>query len=107
QFTSSITTNGLGSFKFKVTDNTGFSYTNQANVRVVPAPPLLGIRKESGEVLLELTDALGRAVTVQSKTNLNGTWDDWTNFTANGPLQLLPLNGLTNQSQRFFRAFSQ
>lgn len=35
QFNSSIATNGLGSFKFKVTDNTGFAYTNTVNVRLV------------------------------------------------------------------------
>jgi len=34
-FTNGLSTNGLGSFKFKVTDNTGFSYTNTVNVRLV------------------------------------------------------------------------
>jgi hypothetical protein len=35
-FTNSLTTNALGSFKFKVTDNTGFAYTNTVNVRLIP-----------------------------------------------------------------------
>ena len=35
QFNSTINTNGLGSFMFKVTDASGFSYTNTVNVHVV------------------------------------------------------------------------
>jgi hypothetical protein len=34
-FNSAISTNGLGGFQFKVTDNTGFAYTNSVNVHVV------------------------------------------------------------------------
>jgi hypothetical protein len=37
QFNSTISTNGLGSFMFKVTDASGFSYTNTVNVRLVAA----------------------------------------------------------------------
>ena len=36
QFTSTITTNALGSFLFRVTDSTGFSYTNSIYVHLVP-----------------------------------------------------------------------
>ena len=35
QFNSTVSTNVLGSFLFKVTDNTGFSYTNTVNVRII------------------------------------------------------------------------
>ncbi|HEX7652077.1 MAG TPA: hypothetical protein VF607_01140, partial [Verrucomicrobiae bacterium] len=38
QFTPTITSNGLGSFYFKVTDNTGFSYTNLVNVHILAQP---------------------------------------------------------------------
>jgi hypothetical protein len=38
QFTPTISTNGLGSFMFAVTDNTGFSYTNSVNVHILAAP---------------------------------------------------------------------
>jgi hypothetical protein len=37
QFTPTIGTNGLGSFVFSVTDNTGFSYTNSVNVHIIAA----------------------------------------------------------------------
>jgi len=46
-------------------------------------------------------------LSVQTKTELNTTWLDWTNVIASGTLQLLPLNSLTNQSPRYFRAFTQ
>jgi hypothetical protein len=111
QFNSSISTNGLGSFKFKVTDNTGFSYTNVANVRLISAVipvqgPVLGIRQQGGEVLIEVTDAAGRSVTMQRKVDLGYPWIDWTNFTANGNMQLLSSPGNTNLPMQFFRAFS-
>lgn len=35
QFTPTISTNGLGSFQFAVTDNSGFSYTNSVNVHII------------------------------------------------------------------------
>ena len=35
QFNSTINTNGLGGFMFKVTDASGFSYTNTVNVHVI------------------------------------------------------------------------
>jgi hypothetical protein len=39
QFNSTVSTNALGSFMFKVTDNTGFSYTNTVNVHITTLPP--------------------------------------------------------------------
>jgi hypothetical protein len=44
RFTPAVSTNALGSFMFKVTDNTGFSYTNSVNVRIISTmntPPFL------------------------------------------------------------------
>lgn len=44
KFNSSVNTNALGSFLFKVTDNTGFSYTNVVNVHIISTnntPPTL------------------------------------------------------------------
>ncbi len=76
---------------------------------IIPAaaPPTLGIRNQNGVLFVELTSDLGRALTVQTKTNLTASWTTWTNVTANGTMQLLPLNSLTNQSPRYFRAFAQ
>ena len=85
---------------------------NVVNLRLISAvapaqPPVLGIRNQNGQLQIELTGETGRALTVQSKTNLSSAWLDWTNVTGSGALQLLPLNGLTNQSPRYFRAFAQ
>jgi hypothetical protein len=112
RFTPTTATNSLGSFMFSVVDARGDSMTNSVGIRIISAttpaqPPLLGIRNQSGNLLLELTGESGRGLTVQSKTNLSGLWLDWTNLTGNGAMQLLPLNSLTNQSPRFFRAFAQ
>ena len=113
RFTSTVVTNALGRFTFTVTDAQGASLTNTIGLRLVSAvappaqPPVLGIRIQTGALLLELTGESGRSLTVQSKTNLVGTWLNWTNLTGSGAMQLLPLNSLTNQSPRYFRAFAQ
>lgn len=113
RFTSTVSTNALGSFKFTVTDAQGASMTNTVGLRLITAavppalPPVLGIRKQSGALMLELTGENGRSLTVQSKTNLTSSWLDWTNVTGSGAMLLLPLNSLTNQAPRYFRAFAQ
>ena len=113
RFTSTVSTNALGSFKFTVTDAQGASMTNTVGLRLITAaappaqPPVIGIRNQSGALMLELTGENGRSLTVQSKTNLTASWLDWTNVTGSGAMLLLPLNTLTNQSARYFRAFAQ
>lgn len=112
RFTSTVTTNALGRFTFSVTDAQGDSLTNTIGLRLISAaapaqPPVIGMRNQNGTLQLELTGETGRSLTVQTKTNLLGAWSDWTNLTGNGALQLLPLNSLTNQSPRYFRAFAQ
>jgi hypothetical protein len=57
-------------------------------------------------VLIEVTDAVGRFVTMQRNAGLGYTWIDWTNFTADGNMQLLSPPGSTNLPMQFFRAFS-
>ncbi len=112
RFTSTVSTNALGSFRFAVVDAQGYNMTNTMNLRLITAvapaqPPVLGIRNQSGALQIELTGESGRNLTVQSKTNLADAWVNWTNVTGSGALQLLPLNALTNQSPRYFRAFAQ
>jgi hypothetical protein len=112
RFTSTVTTNSLGGFTFSVVDGQGYSMTNIVGLRLISAsapiqPPVLGIRNQTGELQIELTGATGRVFTVQTKTNLSKVWLDWTNVTGSGAMQLLPLDSLTNQSPRYFRAFAQ
>ncbi len=112
RFTSTITTNALGSFAFSVVDAKGYNMTNTVGLRLISAatpvqPPVLGLRNQHGALLLELTSEAGRSLTVQSKTDFGGTWLEWTNVTGTGAMQLLPLDSVTNQSPRFFRAFAQ
>lgn len=112
RFTSAASTNAIGRFTFSVVDAQGYNMTNTIGLRlisaIVPAqPPVLGIQNQSGVLLLELTGEAGRSLTVQTKTNLGNAWLDWTNFTGSGAMQLLPLNTLTNQAPRYFRAFAQ
>ena len=61
QFTSTISTNALGGFLFRVTDNTGFSYTNSVNIHLVPtnavvntAPVLPAIASRTNNVGVSL-----------------------------------------------------
>jgi hypothetical protein len=52
RFDSIVSTNGLGGFFFKVTDNTGFSYTNSVNVRLLT----VGSPANSAPVLAAIND---------------------------------------------------
>jgi hypothetical protein len=112
RFTSTATSNALGGFKFSVVDAQGYNMTNTVGLRLISAvasaaPPVLGIRKQAGALQIELTGEIGRSLTVQTKINLGDVWTTWTNATGNGAMQLLPLNALTNQSPRYFRAYAQ
>jgi hypothetical protein len=112
RFTPTVSTNALGSFELQVVDAQGYHMTRTVNLRIIaptaPAsPPVLGIRNQTGVLMIELTGESGRSLTVQTTTNVNHTWLDWTNVTGSGALQLLPLHSLTNQTPRYFRAFTQ
>jgi hypothetical protein len=101
--------NGTNAFYFADELRLGgsFAAVTPANVAQLAHPPALGIRVQTGTLLIELTGESGRTLTVQTKTDLIGAWGNWTNVTGSGVLQLLPLNNLTNQSPRYFRAFAQ
>jgi len=110
RFTPSVAINALGNFSFSVVDAQGYHMSRSVNLHIIasamPSIPVLGIRNQGG-LMLELTGDNGSSLTVQSKANLSDAWLNWTNVTGGGAMQLLPLNGLTNQSPRFFRAFAQ
>lgn len=111
RFTPTVSTNALGSFRFSVVDAQGYNMTRTVNIRIIastlPSAPVLGIRNQGGALFIELTGESGRALTVQTNGNLTAAWANWTNITGSGSMQLLPLNELTNQSPRYFRAFAQ
>ena len=110
RFTPGVITNALGSFSFSVVDAQGYTMIRNVNLRIIaansPSAPILNIRNQDG-LMLELTGEAGRSLTVQTKTNFTNPWLDWTNLTGSGAMQLLPLDGLANQSLRYFRAFAQ
>lgn len=106
RFAASISGNGLGSFDYTVTDSGGYTMTRTINIRIIGEPaPVLGIRNNAGVLQLEITALVGTSNTVQTPTEPSG-WANWTNVVGNGAMQLLPLNDLTNDSARCFRAFS-
>lgn len=109
RFTSTVSSNDLGSFKFSVTDAQGYSMTRTIGLRLMlaPTPPTLGIRSESGVLSLEVTGQAGGTVGVEASGNCNGPWLEWTNFTATGAMQVLPLHGMSAEDTLFFRAAIQ
>jgi hypothetical protein len=112
RFVANVSTDSLGGFVFSVLDAQGHSMTNVVGVHIIASgtaaqAPVLGIRNQDGLLLLEFTGESGRAHQIQTSTSLSSAWLDWTNLTGSGATLLLPLNDLTNQSPRFFRAFTQ
>jgi hypothetical protein len=113
RFTPTVSANALGSFLFTVTDAQGASLTNAVGIHIIPSgaappqPPVLGLRNQAGALFLELAGESGRALFVQTKTNLAAPWLPWTNVTGTGTMQLLPLGGADSQSSQFFRAYAQ
>ncbi len=109
RFTPNVSTNALGSFGFRVVDVQGYSMTRGVNLRIIaavaPSAPALGIRRQGGGLLLEFVGENGRLHTVQTSTNLT-LWTDWTNVTANGAQQLLPVETGASASPQFFRAMA-
>jgi hypothetical protein len=111
RFMPSATGEALGSFRFTVTDAVGDSMTHMIGLRIVaaaqPAPaPMLGIRREGGATMLEVTAPAGQPVSVWTNASPGGAWLNWTGFTANGALQLVPLDGVSGRTSLWFRATS-
>ena len=110
-FVSNVSADSLGGFTLSVMDAQGHSMTNVVGIHIIvtgtPAQtPVLGIRNQGGNLLLELTGESGRAHQVQSSDNLS-SWSDWTNVLGTGTMQLLPLSEFTNENRLFFRAIAQ
>jgi hypothetical protein len=103
RFTAATNFAGVGGFRFNVMDALSATMTNFIGVRVrLPGPATLGIRRGIGAISLEFTGEAGGAYCIERALTLPG-WNPWTNVTASGVLQLLPVNS-TGEAQRFFRA---
>ncbi|MCX8091278.1 MAG: T9SS C-terminal target domain-containing protein [Verrucomicrobiae bacterium] len=108
RFTSTATTNALGSFTFSVVDADGDGLTNTVGLRLVAsAAPRLGMRRDSGALFVEVAAEPGRAITVETATNIWGGWSDWTNVVSSAGVHLLPVSDWAGEPHRFFRARTQ
>jgi hypothetical protein len=104
RFTPPANFYGLGSFQFKVTDATGFSYTNTIGIHVrALAQSLLGFSVTNSVPQLSFTGESGFYFLLQYSDDLVN-WNTWTNTTANGVSAVFTPPGFPNPNARFFRA---
>ena len=106
RFTPTANFYGLGSFQFKVTDATGFSYTNNVGIHVrAMAQSQLGFSIANSAPNLTFTGAAGFYFVLQYSDDLIN-WTTWTNATATGsPTAFMP-PGFPNPQARFYRVVS-
>lgn len=106
RFTPAANFFGVGSFQFKVTDSSAFSWTNTVGVHVCARPASsLGMTNIAGALQLRFTGESGRYYLLQLSSDLNN-WATWTNVTATSSPKSFPLPGFPNAAARFFRAVS-
>jgi hypothetical protein len=106
RFTPTVLSNALGGFTFRVEDAQGCAMARRVNLRILAGPvPVLDIRRQAGVAELGLVARTGSSNLVQTAHDLV-EWVAWTNVLGTGDSQLLPLNDLTNEAPRFFRALS-
>ncbi len=106
RFTPTASFYGLGGFQFKVTDNSGFAYTNTIGIHVRAYPQSqLAFSVSGGVPQLQVGGESGFYFLLQSSVDLVN-WTTWTNTTT----AALPKNftppGFSNASARFYRAVS-
>jgi len=106
RFTPTANFYGLGSFQFKVTDASSFSYTNTigVHVRALPASQLT-IMNSSPMPQLRFTGESGMYYLIQSSDDLR-SWTAWTNLTATASATSFTLPGFPNPATRFYRTVS-
>lgn len=106
RFTPSANFYGLGSFQFKVTDASGFSYTNSVGVHVQALPQShLAVSGSDGAARFTLTGEPGFYFLLQYSRDLQN-WTTWTNTVATGSAQNFTPPGYPGQPTRFYRAVS-
>ncbi|MDR3460335.1 MAG: T9SS C-terminal target domain-containing protein [Verrucomicrobiae bacterium] len=106
RFTPTANFHGLGSFQFKVTDASSFSYTNTigVHVRALPASQLT-IANSSPVPQLRFTGELGMYYLIQYSDDLRN-WVTWTNTTATASPALFSVPGFPGPMARFYRTVS-
>jgi hypothetical protein len=105
QFTPTPGFYGLGSFQFKVTDATGFSYTNNIGVHVrALAASRLAVALNNGAPQVRFTGQNGFYYLLQYSDDLRN-WNTWTNVVAtlSAVSYAVPAN---NSTARYYRALS-
>lgn len=106
RFTPATNFFGLGTFQFKVTDSTGFAYTNSVSVHVSAFPQSqLGLSVSNGVPQLSLAGEAGFAFVLQYSSDLIN-WITWTNVTATASPVTLAQPGFPTSQARYFRAAS-
>ena len=106
RFAPTVAFYGLGGFQFKVTDASGFSYTNSIGVHVRALPQSqLGLSVTSGAPTLAFTGESGFYYLLQYSDDLVN-WTTWTNATGTASAIIFAPPGFTNSQARFYRAVS-
>ena len=106
RFTPTANFYGLGSFQFKVTDVSGFSYTNTVGVHVRALPlSQISFAVTSGTPRLTFTGENGLYYLLQYSDDLKN-WTTWTNVQAAVFAKNFTPPGFPNPSARFYRAMS-
>jgi hypothetical protein len=106
RFTPPANFYGLGSFQFKVTDASGFSYTNTIGIHVRALPQSqISFSTPGGNPQLQFTGESGFYFLLQYSDDLQN-WTTWTNTTAITSAVNFAPPGFPNPSARFYRAVS-
>lgn len=106
RFTPAADFFGLGGFQFKVTDATGFSYTNSVGIHVrATAQSQLTCASASGALQLGFTGEPGLNYLIQYSDDLQ-SWTTWTNVTAAASAQVFSPPSPPASPHRFYRAVS-
>ena len=106
RFTPTANFYGLGSFQFKVTDATGFSYTNNVGIHVrALSASQMGCFLTNGAPQLTFTGENGLYYLLQYSDDLR-SWTTWTNATAAATVKIFTPPEFLNPQARFYRAVS-
>jgi hypothetical protein len=105
-FTPTANFYGLAGFQFKVTDSTGFSYTNSMGIHVRALPQsTLACSLANHAPRLQVTGETGFYFLLQSSPDLVN-WTTWTNVIASASPASFPVPSFPGPKTQFYRAIS-